>query len=142
MFADPETDPTPQTVIKPSVSPGGLPGALPKPPGSGDFEEVPLDEDQDEGQLSTAYFKVAVSTWGLLSFILSRKPRPGFWSRGSPLPPTQVLTGTSFLLSPAFCRLCFLPQPAGEKGVWSVQTLHQTLYRAASPRPVNATAEG
>lgn len=40
MFAVPGTDPTPKTVIQPSVSPGGLPGALPKPPGSGDFEEV------------------------------------------------------------------------------------------------------
>lgn len=40
MFAVPGTDPTPKTVIQPSVSPGGLPGALLKPPGSGDFEEV------------------------------------------------------------------------------------------------------
>lgn len=29
----------------------------------------------------------------------------------------------------------------GERGVWSVQALPPTLYRAASPRPVNATAE-
>lgn len=116
---------------------------------------MPLDEEQDKGQLSTAYFKVALPTGGVPSrgsglqsksvraessllpylgappvsrtfpgwsdtslpapsFILSQAPHHGFWSRGSPLPPTQVLTGTSFLLSLAFCRLCFLPQPGGE----------------------------